>query len=601
MAENGETETSRLVLVPVANPATADDLLSLASSLINHDTGKIIALMVSVGDIETDSVAKENLEEICDEFEAQGIDISLVTQVSTSISRGILDFAREVGADLLVLGLQRPTRGQVVVGAIAESCIQAAPCDVLIYRAAKDWNPQKVIVPIDGHSNSSVAARVGITISQHYGIPIDATYVRHSGQSYYEAAAHIEHVLIDIPHQRQVNRRVLEGRDTAKALASRINENDLTVVGFDDRTDLELWLFGGYASDILNRAEGPVVLVSQSARVGARARVQQRVMSWLRPVLTKPEIEDITRQAKDNSYPTLDFMVLIVVSAIIATLGLLSNSAAVIIGAMLVAPLMSPLISISTGLTQGRFDITSRALITLFEGIIVALLVAIATGTIFFFTSPTSEMLSRGSPTLIDAGIAFVSGFVGAYATARKHIPAALAGVAIAAALMPPLCTVGLGISISNDSLALGAGLLFLTNIVCIILAGVIVFLWLGVQLDDEDGTGFIGVGRFASLAMLTAMVVIVVMQLIYLNGQDTLESIVYHELQASIPNATVDVLEVSEFENVVEVAVAIIFEEVNAVTDVDTAHDNLERVLQKPVRLSVLPQAVIQFQPSGD
>lgn len=596
------TETSRLVLVPVANPSTAPELLQLATLLIRKDTGKIIALMVSVGDIETDVATKEKFEDICNGVEEQGFNISLVTQVSTSISRGILDFARESGADLLILGLQRPTHGNVVVGSVAESCIQAAPCDVLVYRAGKVWNPEKVFVPIDGQSNSSVAAQVGITIARNYDIPIDVAYVRHSGQSYYEAAASIDHVLAEIPHQQQVNRRVLEGRDTAKALISRITENDLTLVGFDDRTDLELWLFGGHASEILNRAAGPVVLVSRSVSDSKRVRIQRRLLNWLRPVLTKPEIEDISRLAKDNSFPTLDYMVLIVVSALIATLGLLSNSAAVIIGAMLVAPLMAPLISISTGLTQGRFDVIFRSVITLFEGVIIALLVAIAAGVIFNFVTPTSEMLGRGSPTLIDAGIAFASGFVGAYATARKHIPAALAGVAIAAALMPPLCTVGLAISIRNADLALGSGLLFLTNITCIILAGVIVFSWLGIQLEDDDGTGFIGVGRFVSIAMLTAMVAVITMQLIYLNQQVTLETVIYYDLQESLPNTTVEVRQVSELENdVLDVTIAIILDDVNAVTDINTAHDKLEQKLERPVRLSILPQAVIHFPASGD
>jgi uncharacterized membrane protein len=91
-------------------------------------------------------------------------------------------------------------------------------------------------------------------------------------------------------------------------------------------------------------------------------------------------------------------------------------------------------------------------------------------------------MTSRGSPTLLDAGVAIAAGIIGAYATARKDIPAALAGVAIAAALMPPLCTVGLGLALENNSLAFGASVLFLTNIVSIMVAGTLVFRWLGMS-----------------------------------------------------------------------------------------------------------------------
>src|SRR5690606_3546905 len=104
-----------------------------------------------------------------------------------------------------------------------------------------------------------------------------------------------------------------------------------------------------------------------------------------------------------------------------------------------------------------------RSAITLVFGIIVSIFVAIGAGLLSSLSSPTSEMLIRSNPTLLDALVAFASGVVGAYATARKDIPAALAGVAIAAALMPPLCTVGLGLALGNQALASGSMLLFIT------------------------------------------------------------------------------------------------------------------------------------------
>jgi uncharacterized membrane protein len=91
-------------------------------------------------------------------------------------------------------------------------------------------------------------------------------------------------------------------------------------------------------------------------------------------------------------------------------------------------------------------------------------------------------MLARGRPTLLDMGVALASGMAGAYALARKNVSAALPGVAIAAALMPPLATAGLGIALGDVRVAGGAFLLFLTNITAISLAGGVVFLLLGIR-----------------------------------------------------------------------------------------------------------------------
>ena len=137
-------------------------------------------------------------------------------------------------------------------------------------------------------------------------------------------------------------------------------------------------------------------------------------------------------------------------------------------------------------MATGILDLTRRASITLAEGVGLSLLISIVMGVVLPIDTPTAEILARGSPNLLDAAIALVSGWVAAYATARKGIPAALAGVAIAAALMPPLCTIGLAIALQNVNLTIGASLLFLANITFIIAAQFITFLWLGMHPNES-------------------------------------------------------------------------------------------------------------------
>jgi uncharacterized hydrophobic protein (TIGR00271 family) len=171
-----------------------------------------------------------------------------------------------------------------------------------------------------------------------------------------------------------------------------------------------------------------------------------------------------------------------VLSCIIAALGLLLNSPAVVIGAMLVAPLMSPIMAFSIGLILGDLRLIRLSSEAIFKGVAMSILIAAFIGLISPLRSITSEMLARSRPTLLDLGVALTSGLAGAYALARKDVSAALPGVAIAAALMPPLATAGLSLALGNFGVAGGAMLLFATNIAAISLAGGLVFLMLGVR-----------------------------------------------------------------------------------------------------------------------
>ena len=170
--------------------------------------------------------------------------------------------------------------------------------------------------------------------------------------------------------------------------------------------------------------------------------------------------------------PRYAFM--IVMSCGIATLGLLQNSAAVIIGAMLISPLMGPIIGLGMGLAT--FDLRSirESLLTLLVGIGLALAIAILIVAMSPLKEATSEILARTEPTFFDLLVAVFSGLAGAYATVTRK-GEAIVGVAIATALMPPLAVVGYGIAVLNWNIAGGAAFLFMTNLLAIALSVTIV------------------------------------------------------------------------------------------------------------------------------
>ncbi len=212
---------------------------------------------------------------------------------------------------------------------------------------------------------------------------------------------------------------------------------------------------------------------------------------WLfhwRQFLEEPaSIENVEQKVIRESTPGFPFYFMLAASAVIATLGLLANSAAVIIGAMIIAPLMGPIIGLSYGLVAGRGGLVIRALFTVLTGTALTICVAILITELIGWKLAGSEIVSRMSPTLLDMGVALAAGAAAAYAYTRPSISAALAGIAIAVALVPPLCTVGIALSLGQDMnievgiafddfSASGPMLLYLTNIVGIIFAGSIVF-----------------------------------------------------------------------------------------------------------------------------
>jgi uncharacterized hydrophobic protein (TIGR00271 family) len=163
---------------------------------------------------------------------------------------------------------------------------------------------------------------------------------------------------------------------------------------------------------------------------------------------------------------------------VIATFGLLENSSAVVIGAMLVSPLMQPIIGLAAALVgvDGRRQLVSLALIAMgaLEAVVLAALIAWIVPT-FRAVTITPEILLRTAPGIVDLGIACAAGAAGAFVTVHRKSAAALPGAAIAVALMPPLAALGILLERGNGHLAAGAFLLFVTNLFGIVLASSIV------------------------------------------------------------------------------------------------------------------------------
>ncbi len=205
---------------------------------------------------------------------------------------------------------------------------------------------------------------------------------------------------------------------------------------------------------------------------------------------------------------SIEFYVLLILSCFIALFGLYQNSPAVIIGAMIVAPLMGPVLGVSAGVMWGSSRSVLEALFTLFKGVVIVLLITATLTLLIPSVEITAEMDARSHPGLFDVAVALSCGFVGAYAFANRRISSALPGVAISVALMPPLCTVGIGIGLRHMPLVSGALLLFAINLIGISLAGAIVFYL--VKLSPQSDTEHEGeIKKRAAIQLFVSIVMI--------------------------------------------------------------------------------------------
>lgn len=186
------------------------------------------------------------------------------------------------------------------------------------------------------------------------------------------------------------------------------------------------------------------------------------------------------------------FSVLLLLATTIATYGVLGDSTATVIGAMIIAPLMTPIMATAAALVTGRFDRAWRSVALVAAGVAgvigVSWLLAMLSVNTVISVETNSQIAGRISPRLIDLAAALASGAAGAFALSRRDVSDSLPGVAIAISLVPPLCVVGITLSVGEFNAAMGALLLFITNFLSILLAGggVLALLGLGAAATKE-------------------------------------------------------------------------------------------------------------------
>ncbi len=355
----------------------------------------------------------------------------------------------------------------------SDELIRAAPCQTfsVCFGRAKVSGAQRVLFIASGGGHDRAGLQAVDEIRKKTGLEVTIGYVEEeTGAAPGEFGKNAIRILMhDLSlDESDYRTRVVTDRLEHRGILELYEGQDLIVAGWDSASRIRpLRESLGEATAVLFKRVPPLRI--------------QSIIDWF-PRINPKDHADLILQLRLGSLWAPDFIVMLSLAAGIASLGLLQNSPAVVIGSMLLAPLMTPMIGAGLAISQANKDLTFRCGKTIFFGFLLTLGISFLMG----FVTPagatlTEEVMARGGPNVLDLLIAVFAASAATYSMARPNITGALAGVAIATALVPPVCSVGISLAHGAPMNAFGAALLFLTNLIAIIVMSGLTFNALGI------------------------------------------------------------------------------------------------------------------------
>lgn len=556
--EREKDESTPRILVPLSSGVERHLMLDLAMGLARQMGGELIPLQViPISDplaiAEGRRVAKERntLFKWSTRMSARsGIPTFPVTRLAHSVSEGILETADEEQCDLILLSWAiGSTQRNARMGSVLDPVILGALCDIAVVafqpdkispvepdsdeaateegagtEAGRVMKIDRVLVPTAGGPHAPLATRLALLLAMEFSASVDVVYVVGPNPDQEELAVGEQRIQSTLEAMREqaeelleagvgmkgweqvpISSKVVTADSVVEGIASAGSDSDLVFLGASEESIIDQVLFGALPEQVAHECPSPVVMVKRFR--GIRRFWLRRLWDALfggLPTVSGREQIDVYRELRRGARPDIDFFVMIGLSAIIATYGLLQGSGAVIIGAMLVAPLFTPILAFSMAVVRGDIRLLRLALESTLKGVALSIGLAALLTALSPLRMITPEIAARTQPNLFDLAVALASGAAGAYAVARKDVAASLPGVAIAAALVPPLGVVGVGMAMGDPATGWGGLLLFSTNLIAITLSGSIILLLLGFRPTPRaERTARLRLGLAASVALL--------------------------------------------------------------------------------------------------
>jgi uncharacterized hydrophobic protein (TIGR00271 family) len=421
--------------------------------------------------------------------EIQDMEIPLLVMRHPAPARAIIDAIQEREIELLCVGMDFTLPKDSTINRLGRRLLRFAPCKMFVLDPGDEDGSRyrRILLPMGLHLGT-FALRTAASLAEE----LDCTVTPFEVGSYFGTDSR------EVAHRSLLSKLKEAGIEASKWIKPTVTLTGKKWKAVVNKSrDSDLMLTGTTAIREVRKfrveekkqigPEGPKVAIglvrpwSLERKPAWIEMTANHIFSWL-PTLEPTERIDLFDRLQVGARWNIDFMMMMCLSTAIASLGLIQNSTAVVIGAMVVAPLMTPLIGAGLALVQGNTIFFRDSIKAMGFGIGAALLISLFLGFVVPMEQLTPELLARGAPTIIDLGVAFLSGAAAAYAVARPSLLGALAGVAIAAALVPPLATVGISLAEGVWEISEGAAILFATNLVAIILGAAFIYRRLGIQ-----------------------------------------------------------------------------------------------------------------------
>ncbi len=599
----GQAKTRYKVLVVANEPARARRLIDLGKRLARARQGDLVVLQILVlADQMPDYIKRQRaqsawkqLSEQIDSLAITDVHIEAVVRLTASMADGIVASVSDEQADLLVLDWHEESEDirEASFDFKFDTILRHARCDIVIVKGDLPEQAHAIVAPTAGGPNAPTAARIGADLSMadessivvvHVVTEPETQQVRETAQMKLDAT------LLALQDVGSVESRIVYRHTVSAGLASEIEKAVMLVIGAAQEGVFERSYFGGQAIRIAEDFNIPAIMASTRRRTHYTAlTLLWDALSGPLPKLTRRRRADVVAGMRVGAQPTVDFFVLILLSAVIATLGLLQNSAAVIIGAMLVAPLMTPILSMGMSMVVSDLKQLRVAAEATVQGAALAIVVGVVTVLLSPIQTVTIEILSRTTPNVLDLVVALASGAAAGYAVSRKEVAAALPGVAIAAALVPPLCVVGIGFGMADITIATGALLLFITNLVAIVFAAALTFIALGF-FPERENRNEVFKGLRITVILLAIVAGILIVATISTSRQLALIKTVEQVLDDGLEDAAeVDVISVRRQGDYYLITADILsYENVDVTAaQLQRTEDELTRALEAPVQLT--------------
>lgn len=448
-------------------PLLTDDETAKATDNLVDEVRRVLALPVANGDSGPPQALADHIR----------IERALCPDATVRA----LEQIRRDGIQLVVAAAQDQT-GKTNATYAANPLLRQSPCDTVILFGGVRRSSQlrRIMVATNGSPHDRTAVTLATRMSNERQTQVTIARVEDDmGLGAMEVGRHeLRHLLrnMGIKRSDRIRRRVFLVGDYEQ-FTGAADKHDMVLIGANNQQHVRKLV------EITTRPTIAVLKRSPPLRAWHRRRGGG---SWL-PQLSPGDYADLVQGLRRGADLNADFLIMLGLAAAIASLGLLQDSPAVVIGSMLLAPLMTPMITSGLAVAQANPNLGRRSLLTIFVGFLLTLTISLLVAEFTPGKEMTAQVMARGSPNLLDLLVALASAAAAAYAMARPNLVGAVAGVAIATALVPPLCSVGVSIAYGHMVNAQGAALLFVTNFVAIVLSAAATFRLLGVTPAKAD------------------------------------------------------------------------------------------------------------------